>query len=271
MNKIMKVLERYFAAVYIEELRILKDHHTRITKFNSQVITAKDQLKKEAVILRSDLKKTNEQLVLIQKEKDDIVALMKKASKDGKILDPQEKYWTTRRPKSNSMKYPARQGIRVNPRIFWMNDQTIPRFKGSFDQIAKAAVTFGIRNFKYVPDQGEFWKFPFETMKAKEGDCEDIAILIANSMINSGIPAWRVRLNAGDVEHPDASTKKIGHAYVTYFTEKDSRWVVLDWCYWADSDVMNLKRYWDQAKKYFGIWFSWTNRDIFKGEILDRK
>jgi hypothetical protein len=93
-------------------------------------------------------------------------------------------------------------------------------------------------------------------------NCEDGAILMANIMVESGIPYWRIRLNAGDV-------KGGGHAYVTYLREKDNKWYILDWCYWSNESI-NFGRTWAEAKNYFGIWFSWNNKYGFIKDELDR-
>ena len=62
----------------------------------------------------------------------------------------------------------------------------------------------------------------------------------------SGIPAWKLRVNAGYVNNPDGSFKykpngvrEGGHAWLTYYVEsqfwkgkdkREDKWVVLDWC-----------------------------------------
>jgi len=92
--------------------------------------------------------------------------------------------------------------------------------------------------------------------------CEDGAILMANMMLKSGIPYWRIRLNGGDV-------KGGGHAYVTYLREKDNKFYVLDWCYWPNESI-NFGQPWADAKNYFGIWFSWNKKYGFIKDTLDR-
>jgi hypothetical protein len=51
---------------------------------------------------------------------------------------------------------------------------------------------------------------------------------MANIMLRSGIPYYRIRLNAGNVNGG-------GHAYVTYCRETDNQFVVLDWCYYPNN------------------------------------
>jgi len=85
--------------------------------------------------------------------------------------------------------------------------------------------------------------------------CEDGAILMYNIMAKSGIPAHRVRLNAGEVQGG-------GHAYITYYSDVRG-WVILDWCYWPNA-AKNLRQRWSTAKRYFGIWFSWNAEFVWQ-------
>jgi hypothetical protein len=60
-------------------------------------------------------------------------------------------------------------------------------------------------------------------------NCEDGAILLANMMLKSGIPYWKIRVTAGNVTEPSTG-KDVGHAYVTYYCAETDKWVLLDWC-----------------------------------------
>lgn len=182
--------------------------------------------------------------------------------------DPLEKYWNNKRPKSNIL-YPGRPlfldetPCRVDPRIFFTIDHTLPTFIGTNDDKARKCLCWVHENIKYTEDYKEFWQFAFETLKRKKGDCEDQAILMANMMIMSGVSYWRIRLNAGTV-------KGGGHAYVTYLSEKDNKWYILDSCYWY-SESRGLKKLFKDAEKYFGIWFSWNTKHIYLNEEYERK
>jgi len=196
--------------------------------------------------------------------------------KDDKLFEEQlEQYWNNVRVPVSYV-YNARpiflfdgdyQGhVNLDPRVFASisNDPNIPVFKGTYDEIASQALTWVNKHIKYVSEGKEFWQFYFETLFRKQGDCEDGAILMHAIMLKSGIPYWRIRLNAGDV-------KGGGHCYVTYLREKDNDWYVLDWCYWyIESKDYGLP--WKAAEKYysdsdgkqgFGIWFSFNNKYIF--------
>ena len=85
--------------------------------------------------------------------------------------------------------------------------------------------------------------------------CEDGAILMYNIAVRSGVPVQRLRIDCGDV-------KGGGHAYVTYLKESDNKWYIMDWCYWYRESV-NYGKTWDDAKKYFGIWYSFNGDHVF--------
>ena len=92
----------------------------------------------------------------------------------------------------------------------------------------------------------EYWSYSYQTFIRGYGDCEDGAILMYDVLRKSGIPAWKLRINAGYVNNPDGSLKYYpnggrdgGHAWLTYYVEsqfwkgkdkREDKWVVLDWC-----------------------------------------
>jgi len=181
-----------------------------------------------------------------------------------KEVDELEVFWNNKRKKTSWM-HPARpmfgkQGsnVLVDPRIYCHRDSKIYAYKsGTNDEKALNCFRKVRRDVTYVADlnPGEFWQFAFETLERKKGDCEDGAIYMYVMMLNSGIPYWRIRLNAGDVQGG-------GHAYLTYLREEDNQWYILDWCYWPkESD--NFGKTWKEAKKYFGIWGSWNSKYMY--------
>jgi len=179
-----------------------------------------------------------------------------------------EEYWNTK-IQSVNLKYNARgKPMDVRKFLTERNDKVISFKTGTYDQRATKCLDWVAKNITYTRDKdmhnrSEFWQYANETMLTRKGDCEDGAILIANMMLASGIPYWRVRPNAGDV-------KGGGHCYVTYLREKDNVWYMMDWCYWYYSSK-DFKKTWQDAKNYFGIWFSWNTKYIFAKATLDRK
>jgi len=107
----------------------------------------------------------------------------------------------------------------------------------------------------------EFWQFPFETLALKCGDCEDGAILMASTMVASGIPENRVRVYAGWVKTGDPKQPWGGHGYVAYLRNYDTLPVPLDWCYYPDPNVHIYKKPSLIANKNYGdVWFSFNNK-----------
>lgn len=157
--------------------------------------------------------------------------------------------------------------------FYQVNDETIPVVSGKTnDDKALAALKKTKSLIKYTDDKssynfGEYWAYAYQTLKRGVGDCEDGAILLANIMLRSGIPYYRVRLNAGSVNGG-------GHAYVTYCRETDNEWVVLDWCYWYNTLPVSERKthkeernYMDAEKNYY-VWFSWNQKYIFGEQKL---
>jgi predicted transglutaminase-like cysteine proteinase len=215
--------------------------------------------KKEVILQKNiEILDLKYDLTAIQKKLEE--AMAKESAKDKEL----ENYWNTKIPKTN-LRYSAR-GKPMDVRKFFTdrNDKAPHYLAGTNDKRALYCLDYVAKKIKYTRDaHGENWQYANETMLLKAGDCEDGAILMANMMLKSGIPYWRIRLNAGDV-------KGGGHAYVTYLRESDNTWYVMDWCYWYQSSK-DFKKTWTDAKNYFGIWFSWNTKYIFAKATLDRK
>lgn len=68
-----------------------------------------------------------------------------------------------------------------------------------------------------------YWQFPFETIATRSGKEEDIAVLLASSLMYFGINSYRVRVTMSDVL---GGSKPC--IYVSYLRDSDCRWVALD-------------------------------------------
>ena len=189
------------------------------------------------------------------------------------LIDPNielEQYWNSKiTPTIVKYNYDRAINKPVDVRKFLteQNDKITTVVGVNNDEKANKALLLVNRKIKYTTakdkaHKGEYWQFANETWNSKSGDCEDGAILMANIMIASGIPYWRIRVNAGDV-------KGGGHAYVTYLKEEDNTWYVMDWCYYGD-ESFSFGMTWKDAKKYFGIWFSFNKKYAFIKSELDR-
>lgn len=163
-----------------------------------------------------------------------------------------------------------------------MLDNVIKRYNlssGSPNQIAHSCQKFVVRFLDYKYDKetsscSEFWQFPFETLQSEVGDCEDGAILMSSLMIQSGIPAWRVKVAAGEVKSsPTAPTG--GHAYCIYYADRRAMkkdWVIMDWCFYEDSRLdptkKPLARDGGYNNTYKGIWFTFNNEHSWNQEAI---
>ncbi|MDP1629390.1 MAG: transglutaminase-like domain-containing protein [bacterium] len=77
--------------------------------------------------------------------------------------------------------------------------------------------SFVRKNFEFVPDEedGDYWQYPAETIRRGEGDCEDLAFLLASILIEAGVPEELVKVNI-----------KNWHAYAT--VEIDGEILILE-------------------------------------------
>tara|TARA_B100001146_G_scaffold175302_1_gene156499 strand:+ start:145 stop:1173 length:1029 start_codon:yes stop_codon:yes gene_type:complete len=122
---------------------------------------------------------------------------------------------------------------------------------------------------------GENWSFSYQTLERKNGDCEDGAILLYDILRKSGIPAWKLRLNAGFMRGGG------GHCWLSYYVEsqfwknkRDDKWVILDWCDYSDikanreTKVEDRSRH-SELKEYATIDFSFNEDYTWSfGELL---
>jgi len=173
----------------------------------------------------------------------------------------------------------VRNFISVNDAIL---DKVINKYqlnKGNYNEIAHSCQRFVVNflDYKYDKDSSncpEFWQFPFETLQSEIGDCEDGAILMSSLMIQSGIPAWRVKVAAGEVK-PEPTAPTGGHAYCIYYADKSivkKDWVIMDWCFYEDSSLRPedkpLARDGGYNNTYKGIWFTFNNEHSWNQEAI---
>jgi len=189
---------------------------------------------------------------------------------------PKEEYYNNKFPKTdiiyNGRHIPnSNKRIGIDVRDFFMPyDSEIRKLIERLtlgetdDEKAFNCLRYVIQNIRYVGDTKkgyrEFWQFPFETLFYKTGDCEDGAILLANLMLQAGIPYWKIRLTAGWVKR---GKSKVGHVYLNYYCEEKDKWVVLDWCYWPNLLKIAQRKPYKEEKRYLDVWFSWNQKYAF--------
>ena len=183
--------------------------------------------------------------------------------------NPKEDELNNKYPKvdMNYLRHETDGDYSVDVRNFYMiKDSNIPTVSGTDDEKALNSLKWVIDNIKYTPDstsykQAEYWAYPYQTLKHKTGDCEDGSILLANIMIRSGIPYWKVRITAGDVD--DGKGNKGGHCFVVYYYEEGDYWVLLDWCYWNNTLKISQRKNYKDEGYYKEIWFSFNEKYVF--------
>jgi predicted transglutaminase-like cysteine proteinase len=238
------------------------------------------------IILKDELESLNKQLLEWQKqhskalkELESINAKLEKCKLKTSLLSSElkecderilEYFWNHKIRPLDKLYYPARNGNNMDViRFFNSNNSEIPIINGeSNDEKANNALKYVKNAIVYTADNKENWQWSNETLKRLAGDCEDGAILMANIMVKSGVPYWRIRLNAGDVMVANTA-RTGGHCWVTYFSD-NNEWVVLDWCYYYRESV-NLKNKWKTAERYLNTWFSWSSKYGFKKDTFDRE
>ena len=218
---------------------------------------------------QSDLKKSEEIIEDYEEDLGIYKAIVEDLQDQLDELTPEdtekEEYWNNKYPKKTiTYKRTEADGkYEIDVRDYFQPiDYKIPVVKGeSNDDKALKALKWVHDHTTYTSDKkeygyDEFWAYSYQTLKRKHGDCEDGAILLANIMLKSGIPYWRIRLNAGTV-------KGGGHAYVTYCRESDDEFVVLDWCYYYNTQQPKDRNLHRNERDYYSIWFSWNAKYAF--------
>ena len=208
------------------------------------------------------------ELVLAQDE----IELQKQLLSEKVVETEKEIYYNNKYPKAD-LTYRGRGTLPIDLRDFFnVHDNKVGRvsktLKGSDDVKALEGLKWVIKNIIYTTDKdpSEWWQFSYETINRKKGDCEDGAILLANILIQAGVPYWKLRLTAGWVQ---TGTKKTGHAYLTYYCVQSDKWVILDWCYWANTLEIPDRNDYKKESKYKEVWFSWNEKFSYSKGLND--
>lgn len=181
------------------------------------------------------------------------------------LPDPKETFWNNKYPKAD-ITYRRKESDKwynIDVRDYFQEfDSTIPMVSGrNIDEKALNALIYVHDHTKYARDNeeygfDEFWAYSYQTLSHKRGDCEDGSILLANVLLRSGVPYWRIRLNVGEV-------KGGRHCYVTYCRESDNQFVVLDWCYSFNNKPVSDRLLHSEERNYYGVEFSWNQKYSF--------
>jgi len=125
-------------------------------------------------------------------------------------------YWQNIQPKAVILE-DARPKQRIDIRNFFVNPNTyeLQKIVEAYKRLPESKRIQKLKewirkNIEAKPEPAEAWKFPYETLRDRKGDCEDLAILLANLLVAAGVKPWKVRLCCG-------ITKAGPHSWVEYF------------------------------------------------------
>lgn len=186
---------------------------------------------------------------------------------------PKEKYYNNKYPKKD-VTYAGRfvpntkNNISIDVRDFFhaYDSEVMKIVKGlkisrlSDDEKVLKCLLWVVDNIKYVSDtkkgRKDYWQFCFETLHYRTGDCEDGSVLLANLMLQAGVPYWKIRISVGEV-------KGGAHGYVNYYCQLKNKWVILDWCYDINRGKISQRKDYKDEQNYFKVWFSWNLKYAF--------
>ncbi|MHA1250798.1 MAG: transglutaminase domain-containing protein [Candidatus Helarchaeota archaeon] len=201
--------------------------------------------------------------------------IIKQLEKKLKTYQPSEKeiYYNNKYPKVhiNYIRHETDGDYYIDVRNFFqMYDFSLPLISGNTDdEKALKCLLWVQNNIQYTPDKSEYgypeyWAYSYQTLKRRAGDCDDGGILLANMMLHSGIPYWKVRLSAADV-YDKGGNYLGGHCYVTYYCESKDKWVAMDWCFYPNQlPVEDRPDYKNEIIYGKGkVWFSWNLKYAF--------
>lgn len=240
----------------------LDDYYSKDER--AKIKELEEVISNKTILLDNSIVTFNENQLIINNLKQTI-----KSITETKIIEEElETYWNNKWKKS-PVTYKA-QGFKRDIRNMiltksYILQTTANKFK-TLDNDTKAlnCLRFIKQNITYTSDikthkMPEFWQNPEETWQTKTGDCEDGALLIISLLRMAGVPAFRIKLCAGNVLQ---GTTTIGHAYAIYLSEKDNQWYALDWCFYPIESINSFnKKPHKDIKYYLGIW--WTVNDTF--------
>jgi hypothetical protein len=183
--------------------------------------------------------------------------------------------------KRNYVYYNAQSENNINMRNFIKLSSVLPEdvkldsASGDYDNMMKVILTYTHKNLKYTSDidtqqEPEYWQSALQTHMTMTGDCEDGAIYMYALARAMGVPAWRLKICAGDVVDPNSRRDEtVGHAYLIYLSELYNEWFILDWCYYYRKSMNRLyKKPHSECPEYKDIWFTvneqftWSQKDL---------
>lgn len=192
-----------------------------------------------------------------------------------------QKYPTTPIFYSGRYLYNTDKRFKVDVRNFFtLEDENLKNIVKSLkmstmtdNQKALRCLKFIIENIPYKSDSEnykvkEYWEYPYEVIEKGSSDCEGSSLLLANLMLISGIPNWKIRLVAGYVFEP-ISKKQIGHLFNVFFDEETEQWKILDATFYPNLKLVKDREEYKKEKMYQEVWFSFNNELSFCRDNAD--
>lgn len=129
--------------------------------------------------------------------------------------------------------------------------------KKDWDTLAWKCEEYVKKKIQYVSElPKEYWKYPYETERDGNGDCEDGSMYLGNLMLAIGIPPGRIKQCVGEVEGGK-------HCYTSYCRTTDNKHVILDWCFWKTSALIKDRPLHSDNYTYYKVDFSFTPKDTW--------
>ena len=143
--------------------------------------------------------------------------------------------------------------------------------KSDNDHKALKCLIWVIDNINYLSDKRnyclvEYWEYPYEVINYELSDCEGMSILLANLMLISGIPYWQIRITTGLVDYLG---KEESHCFVTYFSEKENKWILLDASYNPTKIPISQRKEYKDETHYKKTYWSFNQKYCFAKDIRD--
>jgi hypothetical protein len=223
----------------------------------------KDLIKKIAkAILKGELDSLENDIIKKNEEISELKIDLKKCH----YPNPKEEYYNNKYPKIDKKYYKQLLGENksFDVRCFVGNyrNTELPLFEGEEEEIVIDALKWIIENKKYASDKQtsglvEYWNMSYESLLVNEMDCEDGAILLYDILRKNNILAWKIRVTVGWAINP-WNEEAEGHAYVTFYSEKEKKWVALDWCYFPNIDPIEKQPHYRDVSHYGDVWWSFN-------------
>lgn len=212
-------------------------------------------------------------------KKDIIIERLEMSRKSQENIQEREDYWNNKYP-HNPIRYKAQGDFHRDMRSLINYPSYIASEVVLFDGLNKqteedtlfAILRWCENNIKYVSDikeKGvlEHWEDSDIVIQKREGDCEDKALVFKALTLVCGIPDYKVKIVAGNVEDPGNKDKLVGHAYPIILIKDE--WYTFDPTYYPDYTPLKSRIKHRNNNKYKDIWWTFSRNHCFSQKTID--